>query len=289
MSRLITESPWKKITKAARDAATPSKVAVAYFGKKGDSLLPLIPKSNLVVDASLASVQCGITHPGALRRLRKNGVRIFTLPLLHAKVFAFDTYSFVGSTNASSRSQKVLTEAVLRSSDPATLKSVRKFVDSLCTDELSDDDLEWLETQYKPPSIKLPSASPQPFARLLMQIMPSDKQGFSGHQVQPSLSAWAGFFGVEMDDADVPTLRLRNVDTGDVIDRKVVRHKVVITVDIPEAVPGNLLEVWRVGLNRYDYRVVHPTDAAFKELNTELTTTPNPVWKSGRLWILTGP
>ena len=287
MTQFIFQSPWKHITSAARKAKRPAKVAVAYFGSSGDTLLPLPSGSLLVVDASLAAVQGGITHPGALRRLHGQGVKIFTLPMLHAKVFAFDGTAFVGSTNASTNSQKHLIEAVAKVTDATTVNSICDFVDGLCTDELADADLGWLETQYKPAQIKLPSISDRPYARLLMQVMPSDRQGYSGHQVQPTSGAWNAFFDVDIEDDDLPTLRLRNTDTGVVIDRRVVRHALVMTVDIPEANGGDIFEAWRVGHDRYDYRVVPPTSSEFKKLDRELKDTPNPHWRRGRLWIVT--
>ncbi len=74
MGNLVTVSPWAAISFAARRSKQPSHVAVAYIGQRGDALLPLIADSRLVVDASLSSVRGGITHPGALLKLRKLGV-----------------------------------------------------------------------------------------------------------------------------------------------------------------------------------------------------------------------
>jgi hypothetical protein len=59
-----------------------------------------------------------------------------------------------------------------------------------------------------------------------------------------------------------------------------------MTIDIPEAVAGAILELWEVGKYRYDYRVILPTEADFTKLDKELQQTPNPLWHSGRLWIV---
>lgn len=118
-----------------------------------------------------------------------------------------------------------------------------------------------------------------------MQIMPSDQQGYSGHQVQPPSGAWNSFFDVRIDDLSLPTMRMRNVRTGAVIDRKVVRHALVMTIDIPEAEPGAILEMWKVGNDRFDYRIVKTGERGFVGLKGELATTPNPQWHSGRLWF----
>jgi phosphatidylserine/phosphatidylglycerophosphate/cardiolipin synthase-like enzyme len=156
MGNLITQSPWAAISAAASGAKQPSHVAVAYLGQKGDELLPLAEGSTLVVDVSLSAVRAGITYPGALLKIRKRGVRVFTAPLLHAKVFAFDGVGFVGSTNVSMRSRDHLREAVVRVADAPTLADIRNYVNGLATDELSKVDLEWLGKQYSPPSFAMP-------------------------------------------------------------------------------------------------------------------------------------
>jgi len=147
-------------------------------------------------------------------------------------------------------------------------------------------DLEWLGTQYSPPRFALPAVSGDGYRRLLMQITKSDQQGYSGHQVQPPSGAWAAFFGLNLQTPSLPTLRLRNTNSGNVIDRLVVRHTLVMTLDIPEAVPGALLEIREVGRDRFDYRVVVPTDSDFNQLDQEVRRTPNPLWRPGRRWIV---
>ena len=287
MGNLVTQSPWSDISAAARRSKQPSHVAVAYMGQSGDALLPLVAESMLVVDASLSSVRGGITHPGALLKLRQRGVRVFSSPLLHSKVFAFDGVGFVGSTNASTRSRDHLSEAVVRVKDAPTLADIRNYVNGLAADELTKSDLEWLRKQYRRPSFPLPAVSDKGHRRLLMQIMRSDQQGYSGHQVQPPSGAWAELFNLNLRTAHLPTLKLRNANTGSIITRRVVRHALVMTLDIPEAVPGALLEIWEVGKNRFDYRVVVSTDRDFRRLNREVKRTPNPLWRSGRRWIIT--
>ena len=229
----------------------------------------------------------GITHPGVLLKLRQRGVRIFSSPLLHAKVFAFDSVGFVGSTNASARSRDYLSEAVVQVNDAPTLVDIRNYVDGLADDELTKSDLDWLRKQYSPPSFPLPEISDKGHRRLLMQIMSSDQQGYSGHQVQPPSGAWTELFNLNQRTTRLPTLRLRNVDTGGAIKRRVVKHELVMTLDIPEAIPGALFEIWEVGKYRFDYRIVMPTDRNFKHLDREVKRTPNPLCRSGRRWIVT--
>ena len=200
----------------------------------------------------------------------------------HSKVWAS-----LGPRTLPLRSRDHLSEAVVRVKDAPTLAEIRNYVDGLATDELTKSDLKWLRKQYRPPSVPLPEVSDKGHRRLLMQIMNSDQQGFSGHQVQPPSGAWAELFNLNQRTARLPTLKLRNADTGSVITRRVVRHALVMTLDIPESVPGALLEMWEVGKNRFDYRVVMPTDRNFKQLDREVKRTENPLWRSGRRWIVT--
>src|SRR5579884_2935049 len=105
MTSFVGPNVWAEITAAAKASNKPAFVAVAYFGQKGDGLLPLAKNSTLVVDASINTVSSGGTCPAALRQLLKRGVKIFSAQNLHAKVFVFDGVAFVGSANASTRSQ----------------------------------------------------------------------------------------------------------------------------------------------------------------------------------------
>ena len=285
-TKLHSTGVWRQITAAASNAQEPSYAAVAYFGSKGDKLLPLREGSKLVVDASIPSVATGITDPRSLRRLHNKGVAVYSMPSLHAKAFAFDAVGFVGSTNASANSANNLIEAALSTTSSKSIKAIRAFVDTLCTDCLDNEAFDWLEGQYRPPTIRTPNIAKRPFSRLVTQIMPSDQQGYSGHQVQPTSGAWSLFFGINIEDATSHTLRLRNIQTGAVIDRKVVRHALVMTIDIPEAAPGSILEVWQVGFDRYDYKVTAPNERGFQSLNKELINTPNPMRRSGRLWFV---
>jgi phosphatidylserine/phosphatidylglycerophosphate/cardiolipin synthase-like enzyme len=128
LSKLVTTTVWDEITTAAKNTKQPSQVAVAYFGSKGPSLLPLLKGSALVVDASVPTVAQGATSPAALDQVRKGGVDIYTAQYLHAKVFAFDCVAFVGSANASQNSETKLIEAALKVTAKAEISAVRGFV-----------------------------------------------------------------------------------------------------------------------------------------------------------------
>jgi hypothetical protein len=152
-SEFISKGVWKSVTAASKAARKSSLVAVAYFGQGASKLLPLCAGSRLVVDASENAVKSGQTHPGDLKKLQRRGVVIYSYPSLHAKVFIFETFAFIGSANASSRSSGILTEAVVRTSDQAVVRSAKTFVRNLCRDELSPGRLDRLQRMYRPPRV----------------------------------------------------------------------------------------------------------------------------------------
>jgi phosphatidylserine/phosphatidylglycerophosphate/cardiolipin synthase-like enzyme len=92
--------------------------------------------SRLVVDASENAVKSGQTHPADLKKLQNRGVVIYSYPSLHAKVYAFDGFAFVGSANASNRSSGILTEAVVKTSDQAVDRRKRSSAISAGTNSV---------------------------------------------------------------------------------------------------------------------------------------------------------
>ena len=158
VTTLITEEIWTELRRAVKATREPSWVAVAYFGKGADARLKLAAGSRLVVDASLGAVKSGQTHPLSLLRLVRHGVRVFSVENLHAKVYLIGRRAFIGSANASRSSAERLLEAVVATTDPSVVKHARKFVQNLCMDELSPDELARLQKQYRDPK-RLPNQS----------------------------------------------------------------------------------------------------------------------------------
>ena len=148
---LVTSNIWQTITAAARKSARSAHVAVAYVGQGASRLLPLRWGSRLVVDASLAAVKSGQTCPEELAKLIKKGVRVYSVPNLHAKVFAFSRRAFIGSTNVSRHSAHALVEAVVATTDPAAVNGAREFVRDQCLNELGPEAIATLERSYRPP------------------------------------------------------------------------------------------------------------------------------------------
>lgn len=148
---LITTNVWKQITAVCRATKRRSYVAVAYLGKGGAKRLPVIKDSSLVVDAGEATVKLGLTCPDELLNLYNNGVKIYSKPLLHAKVFVVGTKAFIGSANVSSNSELRLQEAVLMTSNRDIVQQAKEYIKSLCTYELGREEIIQLSKKYNPP------------------------------------------------------------------------------------------------------------------------------------------
>ena len=150
-SQLVTENVWRALTTATRRSSQPAAVAVAYFGQGAAKLLPLPPRSRLVVDASEAAVKSGQTCPEELQKLIKKDVRVYSIPNLHAKVFAMGRKAYVGSANVSQNSASTLVEAMIATTDPEAVEAARRFVRELCIHELGPEALGRLTDLYRPP------------------------------------------------------------------------------------------------------------------------------------------
>jgi hypothetical protein len=146
---LLTQDIWPQLTKIARGTRQPCAVAVAYFGAGASQLLPLPKNSRLVVDASERAIASGQTCPADLIKLVKRGVRAYSVPNLHAKVFVLGRAAYIGSANASNRSASHLVEAVVRTTETDTVRSARQFVRELCLHELTPAVLKHLAKLYR--------------------------------------------------------------------------------------------------------------------------------------------
>jgi hypothetical protein len=104
-----------------------------------------------VVDASEASVKAGRTCPAELLKLARSGVRIYSVPNLHAKIYVLDRFIYVGSANASDNSANSLVEAMLATDDRRAVAGARRFVQNMCLDRLTDEALKKLNRLYRPP------------------------------------------------------------------------------------------------------------------------------------------
>lgn len=151
MNKLISGLVWGSLKQFAKENHAVADVAVAYFGKGGSKLLPLPKGSRLVVDASEGAVKQGQTHPDDLLVMQNRGVRVFSMPNLHAKVYVFSKRAYIGSANVSQHSANTLIEALFRTTDPDAVRQAKQFVRDQCRYELPPGVLRQLQRVYHPP------------------------------------------------------------------------------------------------------------------------------------------
>lgn len=151
MTVFLSGDIWVELRRISRLTDARSFVAVAYLGSGASRRLPLRKGSILVVDASTAAVKSGQTDPSEIEKFRRRGVRVFSFPNLHAKVFVIGSTAFVGSTNVSQNSEKVYVEAAIKTKVESLIDEARRFVQNLATDEIGPERLKSLKAIYKKP------------------------------------------------------------------------------------------------------------------------------------------
>jgi len=103
--------------------------AIGYVGVDADAYLPMRGPGTIVVNAGDEALTIGSTDPNVLLRWTRRGVRVYSLPSLHAKVILVEgdpSFVLVGSANVSWSSANRLDEAVL-------LADERETVDEMST------------------------------------------------------------------------------------------------------------------------------------------------------------
>ncbi len=146
MNRFIGDKPWSQITALAKQSPH-TCVAVPYLHGEANRILPL--KRGDVLKVNIMSCQ---VNPDELLKYQQKGVRLYTSPFLHAKVFVFGKTAIIGSTNVSYSSENKLTEAVVATTDKAVVAAARKFIDELDSLRVNDSWLQRCREVYKKPS-----------------------------------------------------------------------------------------------------------------------------------------
>jgi hypothetical protein len=145
---------WKALRRAFGKGHR-ADVAVAFLGGGAFARLKLSKGSVLVVNASEEVVRNGLTDPREIQKFRKRGVRVFSDPALHAKLFVLASRVFIGSANVSNKSAGQLAEAVVSTNDSATVAQARRFVKSRAHTEIGPEYLKSLLKTYRPPRISI--------------------------------------------------------------------------------------------------------------------------------------
>lgn len=152
---------WRELTSNVCKANGKADVVVAYFAQGASKLVPLRAGARLVVDASEGAVKTGQTCPADLLALYRKGVRIYSVPNLHAKVYIVGRKVYVGSANASHSSANRLLEAMVVCSEASLVRAARRFVEELTLQpDLGEEELKRLAKWYRPPH--LPGAGGRP-------------------------------------------------------------------------------------------------------------------------------
>ena len=111
------------------------------FGRRGKKILAVAYVSDargfrfskgdeIITDASRKAIASGQTSARVLLDAGRNGVRVFSLDNLHAKIFLASRVVIVGSTNLSASSRK-LNEAAIVTSAPLVIAGTRRYLQFL--------------------------------------------------------------------------------------------------------------------------------------------------------------
>lgn len=104
----------------------------------------------LITDASDESIRGGQTSAKELQRLKNIGVRIYSKPLLHAKLYVFSDRLVIGSCNLSTSSKTRLIESAVLIRDEALVSNAIQFLSELTTESEKVTD-EFIERILKLP------------------------------------------------------------------------------------------------------------------------------------------
>jgi len=98
----------------------------------------------LITDASDESIKGGQTSAKELQMLKNIGVRIYSKPLLHAKLYVFTDRMVIGSCNLSASSKNRLIESAVLLRDEALISDAIQFLSELTTksEEVTDEFIE---------------------------------------------------------------------------------------------------------------------------------------------------
>lgn len=107
---LVGREVWQTIRRLNKSRSSPATVVVAFFGKGGAELLPLRPGDAIWVAATKQNVAAGLVNPCELLKY-PDGVRVFRVAALHAKLYCFGKRVVVASANVSRNSCEVWIEA----------------------------------------------------------------------------------------------------------------------------------------------------------------------------------
>ena len=113
-------------------------------------------------------------NPSEVQVLFDLGVKIYTLQGLHAKIYVFDNNVVIGSANISSRSENILTEAALLTSDSKVIRESRAFIAQYATERVEQDYITLCKKQYKPPAFAEPGNRKKKQESIILALLDSE-------------------------------------------------------------------------------------------------------------------
>ncbi len=128
MIRLESSKLWVCIEQLATNAQC-KMAAVAYVSDS--SRIKFTRGDTLIVDASDKQIASGATSARVLIDAFNGGVKLYSLPNLHAKLMVLDNIVVVGSTNISDLSVTALKEAGIISDSPQLVAEALATIDNL--------------------------------------------------------------------------------------------------------------------------------------------------------------
>ncbi|MGI8592669.1 MAG: phospholipase D-like domain-containing protein [Nakamurella sp.] len=122
--------------------------AIGYVGADADAYLPMRGPGTIVVNAGDEALTTGSTDPNVLLRWTRRGVRVYSLPSLHAKVILVEgdpSFVLVGSANVSWSSANRLDEAVLLADERETVDEMSAAIAAWQLEAGEPLTQEWLQ------------------------------------------------------------------------------------------------------------------------------------------------
>ncbi len=151
MMRFVTgRALWRWITHFGRRSNGRRLVAVPYVGSGGAGLVHLTRGDVLVTSLTEANARAGLIDPREIRQLQRKGVRIYTRPDLHAKVYLLGRLALVASANLSKHSKDFLEEAGLIVGHGPTAAVIRQWFGTLMAQPVTPSILRRCLSVYRP-------------------------------------------------------------------------------------------------------------------------------------------
>jgi len=190
LNRLVSGDLWKEISRLAKSSQR-RQAALAYVST--DDQIRFQEGDLLIVDASDASIAGGNTSARVLSRALRNGVELYSLANLHAKVLLLDSTAVIGSANLSQSSKNSLVEAAVVTDQPSLVASARGLITQLKlhatpVDSRFIDRIRDIPVVRRRPSAKgrTPSVKVKPNSTWLVGVRSLDEDAFPSESQQAS-------------------------------------------------------------------------------------------------------